>query len=430
MKIGIIGAGISGLTAALRLAQQGHEVHVFHREASLGGLLATFDFNGVRAEHFYHFLCRDDAGVFDLCRELGLEREIQFKKASTGFYYDGAHYPFNCALDLLRFRPLTFLNRIRFGCFALAAKWRQKWKPLDRLPAKPWLKRWLSPQGYDVIWKPLLEMKFGNHHAQISAAWVWHRIHRVARSNGRLGYLNGGTAQLLDALTDRLETLGVTIHCNAPVRRILAENGRVRGFHYADGQEFHCDNVISTVPMQVLAGLLPEEHADYATSLRQIQYIGVVCVLFKLARPVSQHFWLNVHDPDIPFNGVIEYTNLNLNNRDQGHLVYVPYYVDTQLPPYTESDATVIEKSWAALKKIQPHLQDADCLDVHVARTSYAQAVCPVNFLEQMPSQHTPLQGLHLLDSIFLYPEDRTQSGHILRAQSLVKAVDSATLAR
>ena len=29
---------------------------------------------------------------------------------------------------------------------------------------------------------------------------------------------------------------------------------------------------------------------------------------------------------------------------------------------------------------------------------------------------HSPLAGLHLLDSIYLYPEDRTQSGLIQRA--------------
>lgn len=426
MKIGIIGGGISGLSAALAMSKYGHEVHVFQRERALGGLLATFDFGGIRAEHFYHFLCQDDQGVFALCRELGLSEAVHFKTASTGFYYCGKHYPFTTALDLLRFRPLTLQNRIRFGLFALAAKWRKNWQTLDAIPAKPWLLRQLTQQGYDVIWKPLLEMKFGAYHEQISAAWVWHRIHRVARSNGKLGYLEGGTAQLLDALHARLEALGVHIHCDAPVAQLNVEDGKLTGLRYGDQHNFACDRVISTVPMPILAQLLPEGYADYAAELQSISYIGVVCVLFKLARPVSKHFWLNVHDPDIPFNGVIEYSNLNPKHRDAGHLVYVPYYVDPKLPPYTDNDETVIAQSWAALQKIQPALKDADRLDVHVARTPFAQAVCPVHFLEQMPRQHAPIEGLHLLDSIFLYPEDRTQSGHILRAEALAAELEES----
>ena len=47
MKIGIIGAGISGLSAALSLAKNGHKVDIFQRESTVGGLIATFDFDGL-----------------------------------------------------------------------------------------------------------------------------------------------------------------------------------------------------------------------------------------------------------------------------------------------------------------------------------------------------------------------------------------------
>ncbi len=422
MKIAIIGAGISGLSSALVLAKQNHEVHIFQKEASIGGLIATFDFNGIRAEHFYHFLCRDDHGVFELCRELGIDESIVFRKASTGFYCNGHLYPFSTASDLLQFSPLTLKDRIRFGLFALASKWRKDWDSLDKIPAKAWLLENLGKHCYDIIWKPLLEMKFGAFHDHISAAWVWHRVHRVARSNGKLGYLQGGTGKLMDVLTDELQSMNIKIHTASPVHHILTSENKITGLVHGNENTFVCDKIISTVPMKILSQLLPEGYTEYQKILESVHYIGVVCVLFKLARPVSNHFWLNVHDPDIPFNGVIEYTNLNPLSPNTEHLVYVPYYIDTSLAPYTEQNEKVIEDSWTALKRIQPALTDSDLLDVHVARTPFAQAVCPVEFCSSMPNQNSPIQGLHLLDSIFLYPEDRTQSGHIKRAKMLVES--------
>jgi len=416
MRIGIIGGGISGLSAALAFRKQGHEVAVFQKESELGGLIGAFDFEGLEIEHFYHFLCLHDSGYFDLCRELGLADRIRFVKARTGFYYAGRLYPFSTPLDLMRFTPLPFAQRLRFGIFALEARLRREWVQLDELRAKPWLIDRLGRRAYDVIWDPLLELKFGGYHEDVSAAWVWHRLHRVAKSKGRMGYLEGGAGLLLRTLADRLNDIGVKLYLNRPVTRIRAESDHVTGLSFRDAPDFACDRVVSTVPLPVLADLLPGGWEAYAKQLRRIQYIGVVCALFKLRRPVSANFWLNVHDARVPFNGIIEYTNLNPLGGRHGHLVYVPYYVATDHPFYRMDDAALVAQSWNALRVIQPALTDADRLAHHVARAEYAQAICTTGFLKILPEHRAPLGGLHLLDSTFLYPEDRTQSGQIRKA--------------
>ena len=83
MRIGIIGAGISGLSAALALSKSGHDVCVFERAPAVGGLISTFDFDGLQIERFYHFLCGGDDGYFGLCKELGLSDRIRFVKPKT-----------------------------------------------------------------------------------------------------------------------------------------------------------------------------------------------------------------------------------------------------------------------------------------------------------------------------------------------------------
>jgi len=413
MRVGIIGAGISGLSTALALAKAGHEVDVYQRESEIGGLIATFDFGGFDIEHFYHFLCTSDIGYFRLCQELEIADQLRFEDTTTGFYYNGTSYSFCAPLDLITFPGISFRDRIRLGLFALDARKRKDWRALDAVAAKPWLIEQLGESTYNVIWKPLLEMKFGAFHDQVSAAWIWHRVHRVAKSRGKLGYLKGGTKLLLDTLHGRLAELGVRIHPGQPVKRILAKEGRVTGLSFDGHEAVDCDRVVSTVPLSVLAKLLPAGWEEYAAEISRIDYIGVVCACLKLRRAVSPHFWYNVHDPRIPFNGIIEYTNMNPMPEHDNAIVYVPYYVATSHPTFVMPDEAVVEQSWAALKLMNPALVDEDLVGSHVARTPFAQAVCPTNFLSLLPDHIAPLQGLRLLDSTFLYPEDRTQAGHI-----------------
>ncbi|HOZ45074.1 MAG TPA: NAD(P)/FAD-dependent oxidoreductase [Candidatus Hydrogenedentes bacterium] len=424
MRIGIIGSGISGLATAFALARSGHHVEVFERDEAVGGLIATCDLAGTRVERYYHFLCGGDDGYFGLCRDLDLAGRLVFRKARTGFYYEGVEYPFSTALDLLRFAPIPFSQRLRFGVFALESRTRQEWRQLDEIVAKPWLIDRIGRQAYEVVWEPLLAMKFGDSHDRISAAWVWHRLHRVARSRGKLGYLRGGSGLLLDTLSAAIHAQGGAIHAGRPARAIAATSGRVRGIVLDGGEVFECEHVVSTLPLPVTADLLPEECRTYAESLRQVAYIGVVCATFKLDRPVTRNFWLNVHDSRLPFNGIIEYTNLNPIDAKAGHIVYVPYYVATDRAPYTEDDATVFRRSWQTLQTIQPGLRDESIVAYGLFRAPYAQAICPTGFLNTLPDVHAPLEGLHLVDSTFLYPEDRTQSGLILRARACAEGIE------
>ena len=56
MNIGIIGAGIAGLAAALRLTKAGHQVTLYEGAPFLGGQASTFDVGGGRLEKGYHHL--------------------------------------------------------------------------------------------------------------------------------------------------------------------------------------------------------------------------------------------------------------------------------------------------------------------------------------------------------------------------------------
>ena len=168
----VIGAGPAGLKAAHVLAKGGLEVTLLEHSGLVGGLAGSFDVQGVRIERYYHFICRGDHDLTQTLAELGLQHLLHWKSSRMAYFVDGALYPFLTPWELLRFRPLSLVDRLRAG---LAVKIAQRMKEEDLAPQKvvPWLRRMFGAEAYRVIWEPLMRFKFAEHVDEISAAWIW-----------------------------------------------------------------------------------------------------------------------------------------------------------------------------------------------------------------------------------------------------------------
>ena len=53
MKIAVLGAGVSGLSAARMLKDKGHEVVVYEKNPTIGGLARSRYVNGMRMEDIF-----------------------------------------------------------------------------------------------------------------------------------------------------------------------------------------------------------------------------------------------------------------------------------------------------------------------------------------------------------------------------------------
>lgn len=417
MRIGIIGGGVSGLGCAYFLAHAGHQVDVYEQAPFLGGLAGCFDFDGLRVEKYYHFICRDDDALIDMLARLGLRDELEWRSGKMRFFYRGELYSFGTPWDLLRFRPLSLLDRLRFGLNVALSRSAQQWQRYEGMTAHDWLIAQIGPRVYATIWEPLLRIKFGPYYDQISASWIWHRINRLARSRPhllareQLGFLKGGTDRLLERLTESLRAADVGLHTGVAVDAIAVRDGAVSGLT-VHGEHRAYDAVISTAPLPILVRMLPAGLESFTQPLTQIDYISVVCLILKLRRPVTDGFWINVNDPRAPFNGFIEYTNLNPRH-DAGdpHLLYVPFYLPPGDARYAQPDDELLRDCIAGLKCVQPEFDASWILASRVFRDRYAQAICTTNFSQRVPPVQTPIGGLYLTDSTQLYPSDRTISG-------------------
>lgn len=429
-RVAIVGGGVAGLMAAWELARLGYEVDLYDASGELGGLASAFDFEGTRIERFYHFICQSDQTLIETCDRLGLGDRLRWKQTRTAFFYEGRHYPFGSSVDLARFTPLSLTDKLRFGVNVLYSRRFRHWPRLEDQPARDWLIERIGRRAYDVIWDPLLRVKFGAYHGQISAAWMWHRIHRVATSRRslfhreRFGCLEGGSDTLIHALEAQATGAGARIHRRAAVQAIRAEKGRVTGLVVDSGQGRETvphDVVICAVPLPVFGRLAPDDRPEYLERIASIRFIGVVCMILRLREAVSPNFWLNVHDRRISFNGIIEYSNLYGREAYGGRsILYVPYYLDPSLPRYRFADDELFDEYLEALRLIQPRFSRSWVESWRVFRAPYAQPICHTGFSAVVPPFETPWEGCYLVESTQLYPADRVISGTLRLAQDVV----------
>jgi protoporphyrinogen oxidase len=411
MSIGVLGAGPMGLACAYELIKRGHKVTIYEADDRIGGMSASFDFDGLKIERYYHFICATDHALFRLLDELGLSGTLRWVDTRMGFFYRGTLYEWGRPDRLLLFPHLGLIAKIRYALHVLHTKGIKDWRALDKVEATGWLRRWVGAEAYEVLWRSLFELKFFEHAERLSAAWIGTRIQRVAKSRKslfqeRLGTLDGGSDTLLGAIEARILAGGGTIKLKSPVREVVSENGRATGVRLDSGLERH-DRIVSTVPLPYVTRLVPALPEDERRRIAAIDNIAVACVILKMTRPVSPYFWMNITDPEIPIPGVIEYSNLHPG---EAHILYAPYYMPKSHPNWKRPDAELIAEVKACLKRINPVFDEGQVIAAKVSRYEFAQTVCTPGFYDALPPMKSGLAGFYMADTSYYYPEDRSIS--------------------
>lgn len=430
-RVVVLGAGPMGLAAAHRAATLGHDVSLLEADSVAGGMAAHFDFDGTSIERFYHFVCRADAPTFALMRELGIEDRMRWVPTSMGYWMDGRLHRWGDPLALLSFPHLGILSKIRTGLQMFLATRARNFDAIEHLTAREWIERGSGRAVYETLWRRLMELKFHELADGISASWIATRIRRIGTSRRsifqeELGYIEGGSQTLVGALVGAIEAAGGRIHLGDAASLVETQADRVRAVHTRSGRVHPADAVISTVPVQLVPGLVPGLPADTKAAYEAIPNIGVACVLLRLARPVTRHFWVNIVDPDVAIPGVIEFSNLRPL---EDSFVYVPYYMPVTNARWAWSDDALVAESFAAIRRLNPALTEADLLGARVGRLRHAQPVCGPRFRDALPPVQTPIAGLQVADTCFYYPEDRGIAESTRLGREMAETLPPAALA-
>ena len=290
-------------------------------------------------------------------------------------------------------------------------------RPLEGVEADRWMALACGASGHGVVWRPLLQAKFGSQYRRVSMAWLWARLHD---RTSELGYLRGGFHQLYEALAAATVSAGGAIDYGCDVRGIRRDEGGVVVTVSTAGEsrELAFDRVISTLPPHVTSRLAGLPAADGPAGSMPL---SAQCVILALDRSLTGTYWIGVGDANAPFLAIVEHTAM-LGTEDYGgrHLLYLGAYREAGDPRLEMTTAELIELATPRLRALNPDFDPAWIQSSWVFTAPNAQPVVDRDYRSRIPPFETGLDGLYLATMFQVYPHDRGQNYSIELAERIV----------
>lgn len=403
--IGVIGAGLMGMSLAWRLARDGHRVTVFERDTQIGGLATWHDFGGFTWDRFYHVILPSDRQLIGFIRELGLESELEWQRSYTGFYVDENLYSISSNLEFLRFPLLSPLAKMRLAWTLLYGSRVDDWRRLEKITIEDWLVRVSGRTAYEKLWRPLLLAKLGPTYQRVSAVFIWSYIKRLfsardsAANAEHLGHVRGGYRQIFDTLRNLLEGAGGGIRVGCEVEHVRGHD-RAGLEVVADGIPHSFDKVVCTSPVSVLQRIVDPALLRIDNPDDEVEYLGVVCVVLVTRTPLVPYYVVNIADDRIPFTGLIGMSNVVRTENTGGlHLTYLPKYMLSTDDEMRQSDAYFQSRFVAGIATMFPGFEREELVSVHVNRAFKVQPLLVLDYSSLVPQTATRHPDLYVLNT-------------------------------
>jgi protoporphyrinogen oxidase len=400
MKVAVIGAGFTGLTAGLRLVKKGIAVKLFEQSATAGGLAGGFREKNWEwpLEMHYHHIFETDTWIQKLALEIG--QEFKFYDAITSSLVDGQYIRLDSPLTLMRFAKLGMSDRLRMGLALGYLKYLANWKDLDKVSAEDWLVRAMGVKGYEKVWLPLMKGKFGAWKSEVNAAWFWARI--KSRSQ-KLGYFEGGFQSLANRLAQSFEAGGGQICFETIVEKLSQQEGS----WIVNGEKF--DKVIVASTGNVLLKLTENLPETYKRKLVRLKGLGTINMILRLRKEFlpEKIYWLNILENEWPILAIVEHTHMvNAAHYGNESLVYVAKYLQADDPMMAMEDKQIFEKYKPYLRSVNNEFEK-NLIGYKVFRAPFTQPIMPTGMAQLIPELETGLPGLFMAGMQQVYPWDR-----------------------
>jgi phytoene dehydrogenase-like protein len=313
VKITIVGGGIAGLTAALRLAQRGCKVTVYEKTALAGGNMGGYkghlgEYRGgyEKDENYHdvypHMFAHWYNNFWKLAEDFGLSRERDFEPMPTAAFLEAGDFP-NFKLMTNNGDLASFVRNLTAGVLPLPDMLLWAYSIVDLL-SQDFGRGLLGQQTVNgfLTSRPYATEKMAELH-EIAIANIWSvdsylisalAYQRLAKYQLRQPkpqfWVVRGNAheQIFEPLTRELDRLGCTVNTETTVTGVTVLDGKVEKISYI--RKGHpettesVDNLILAVPPKTLADLVRREVPESFRKEEDIKGKPIVSVLPQLTQ--------------------------------------------------------------------------------------------------------------------------------------------------
>lgn len=434
MRVAILGAGFTGLTAALRLLQMGHRITIFEKD-NLGGLAGGFKKPGwdFTLEKGYHHWFTNDTFALKLAEELGIK--VIIRRPTTAVFVNGQFLPFDSPKALLNFPYLSWPDKIRTGLTLLYLKSAKNHRQFEGKKALEWVKKYMGSSVTSLIWDPLFTGKFGKYKEDIALSWFWARIYKRTSS---LAYPEGGFQTVAEKLAQKITSMGGEIHLDSEITdlkttikrlQLKVKNSNtdtlVNRIVDLSPNALVFDKIISTLPSPIFTKLTPGLPQTYVKKVNSIPHLHAQNLILILKKPfLKDIYWLNITQKDFPFLVLAEHTNfMDPKHYNNEHILYIGNYLPPEHPYLKMSAKQLLDKFAPYLAKINPNC-NLSTVNCYLFTAPFAQPVARMDYLKLIPRMKSPLKNLYAANMDMVYPWDRGTNYAIEMGEKVAKLVN------
>ncbi len=403
MDICVVGGGISGLTLAYELSQDGWQVTLIEKDNQLGGSLGYTMLDDIYVDKFYHIFSNSDNNILRLLSKLGLSQAVKPINVKNGFFYQGCQFPLSGLWDLITFPPLNYINRVRLGLTSVFTKMRG-WKRLENISAKDWLSSVGGDYNYELFWEPMFKSKFGEFRDAISAVDLWSRNDRVNRVRNREArYIRGGFKTLIDRMEKLLVEQNVTV-CKATTANKIREGPNGRLIIDSSLGSLSFAKIILAMPSPLAERLL-DDFSGYGSFLSRAKYVGNISLLLKLKHTITPYYMLAVADERSGITSIINYSGIYPENTSDTYAInYISRYFSSDTRAAEKSDEDIMREILPQLSTMNPEFSENWIQAFTINRAAFVEPMVTMGFSKHIPNFQTPIKNLYLIIGSQAYP--------------------------
>ncbi len=293
MKIAVLGAGVSGLTAARLLKDKGYDVTVYEKNETVGGLARTRFTNGYLYDpHGGHILNSKVQRVMDWVFSIIPKENWKYTDRNAKIYFEGkfVSYPFelslceldsddavDCIYDFMmskegeepsNYRDWLYWNFGKSIADYYMIPYNEKiWAyPLEKMETN-WMQGKMPLPTKKEMLKSML-LKDPKERKMPHSSFYYP--------------IDGGIQTMVDAIGN-----GIHILCSTPIERIEKRESK-----WVINGEHTYDQVISTIPLPVIGKVYSGLSDEVQSAIRGLKYNSLNTVLFEC--PKTDITWLYI----------------------------------------------------------------------------------------------------------------------------------------